>query len=264
MASSSSSSGDFNIGQYANSHRGVVAAAFAAVVIVPIAVQDYIKFLSYGPGGLPYNPIGWMLCNIMRLMSLEPLSTRPYQNPKLPFHGDAGLLPADLPPRDTARPKLGSHPVPQRQLNQLPDAEMRQEMIARFEAFGRAAEKKGVAEVRQSLYEKHHDAIFVSKSVEWHSLAQATRGEISHIHAGKDGSIHVILNPRDCETVLNKGWGERHALSGAESFKRMSGYTIPINYVLIYAPRNEAEIETAMTIVKTSVRFMTGAHDLFE
>jgi hypothetical protein len=52
---------------------------------------------------------------------------------------------------------------------------------------------------------RHHSALFVSNALMWHDVVQQTRGEISHIHTGKDGAIHAILHRRDCEMVLGKG-----------------------------------------------------------
>jgi hypothetical protein len=37
---------------------------------------------------------------------------------------------------------------------------------------------------------------------------------------------------------------------------------IPVEYLLIYAPRTEAEIETVMQIVSAGVKFMTGREDV--
>jgi hypothetical protein len=254
----------FTLGQHTKYRRGPALAAIAAVIIVPIAIRDYLIFLSYGPGGLPYNPIGWLMTNLMRLLSREQLSTRPYSDEKSPSNNDYGLLPTDLPHRDSPRPRLGPHPVPQRQLSQLPEVEMRQRLITRFNALGETAQKRGLVEIKQSLYERHHSAFFVSKSLDWHVTAQQTRGEVSHVHAGKDGSIHVVLHSKDCKVVLEKGWGQRHALSGVDFMKRVAGFSLPVNYILIYAPRNEAEIEIAMVIVKASIQFMTGSREQLE
>jgi hypothetical protein len=254
----------FNVARYTNNNNGTIIAATAAIVIVPVAIRDYRMYLSYGPGGLPYNAVGWLVTSLMRLLSREQLSARPYQDPELHSNGNPGLLPPNFRSRDTSRPRLGSHPVPQRQLSQLPDVEIRRKLISRFEELGSVAQDRGLVDIKQSLYERQHSALFVSEALKWHPVAQQTRGEISHIHAGKDGSIHVVLHPRDCATVLEKGWGQRHALSGADLLKRITGIYIPINYVLVYAPRNEAEIEVAMAIVKASIQFMTESRDQLE
>jgi hypothetical protein len=37
---------------------------------------------------------------------------------------------------------------------------------------------------------------------------------------------------------------------------------IPSEYLLIYAPRNDAEIEIVMEIISAAVKFMTGREDV--
>jgi hypothetical protein len=37
---------------------------------------------------------------------------------------------------------------------------------------------------------------------------------------------------------------------------------IPSEYLLIYAPRNDAEIEIVIEIVSASIKFMTGREDV--
>ncbi|KAF2712572.1 hypothetical protein K504DRAFT_372262 [Pleomassaria siparia CBS 279.74] len=255
------------IASFLASHRAAAVSTLSVLgiaVLVPLAIQDYRIYLSYGPGGLPYNIKGWLIANTLRLLSQEQLSTRIYSDLKLPFADMPGFLPAQFPQRRSSRPKIGPHPAPQRQLEQLPDEVTRKELIIRFEQLGQQAQAKGLVEVRQSLFERQHSALFVSKARDWHSVAQQTRGEISHVHAGLDGSIHVSLHPTDCKRVISMGWGQRHALDGIAVLKKMVGASLPVNYLLIYAPRDEVEIEVAMTIVRASVDFMTWTRDTLE
>lgn len=37
---------------------------------------------------------------------------------------------------------------------------------------------------------------------------------------------------------------------------------LPAEYILIYAPRTEEEIQTVMQIISASVKFMTGREDV--
>jgi hypothetical protein len=243
-------------------HRAAALSTIAIAVLIPFAVNDYHVYLSYGPGGLPYNVKGWLIANAMRLFSREQLSTRVYNDPKLLFADEPGLLPANFPPqRRSSRPKIGPHPAPQRQLEQLPDEPTREKLIARFGELGEHAQASGLVEIRQSLFERQHTALFVSKARQWHSIATQTRGEISHVHSGLDGSIHVVLHPRDCKAVMDAGWGQRHALDGVELMEKAIGAWLPVTYLLIYAPRDEAEIEVAMDIVKAGIGFMAGTRD---
>ena len=246
-------------------HRGATLAALGLAAIAPFAIRNYLTYLSYGPGGLPHNVFGWLIANVMRLLSREQLSTRPYSSKSLYLSGSSGSLPPGFPPRRTSsRPQFGPHPVPQRQVSQLPDTETRQKLIARFQALGKTAQERGLIEVKQSLYERRHSALFVSGKREWHPVAQQTRGEITHVHAGLDGSIHVTLHPEDCKKVIDAQWDQRHGLAGVEMMKSIAGFSLPVNYILVYAPRDDAELDIVLKIVKASITFMTGSDEPLE
>lgn len=242
-------------------HRSATLAVLGLAVITPFAVRDYLTYLSYGPGGLPYNAFGWLVSNSIRVLTREQFSTGAYDDKGLYGSERAGLLQPDFPPHRTpARPQFGPHPVPQRQVSQLPDRETRERLIARFEALGKAAQEKGLVEIKASVLELRHSALFVSPKRDWHPVAQQMRGEITHVHAGVDGSVHVTLHPDDCKKIIEKGWGQRHGFSGVGVLKRIVGFSLPVTYVLVYAPRNEAEIEVVLTIVKASIAFMSGSN----
>ncbi|ORY07937.1 hypothetical protein BCR34DRAFT_590147 [Clohesyomyces aquaticus] len=254
-----------NIQHLFTEHRTASLSAVGAAIAVSYTVYDYLTYLSYGPGGLPYNATGWLVSTvILRAISRETLSTRLYDDKKLPFADEPGYLPQSLPPRASKRPRIGPHPVPQRQLGQLPSQEIRQKMIERFMQLGYKLESRGLVEVRQSVLELEHKAIFVPRARKWHDVAQETRGEISHVHAGLDGSVHVALSPEDCKRVIEAGWGQRHALDGVKALKKLVGFTMPVNYMFIYAPRDDAEIEIVMHIVKAGIGFMTGTREALE
>ena len=76
--------------------------------------------------------------------------------------------------------------------------------------------------------------------------------EICHVH-DSEGSMHAILSWSDAKTVVTNGWGERHRLSGA-------GF--PLGYTMLYAPRNEEEVETLGKIVKAAIRYGVEGRDI--
>lgn len=242
-------------------HPVTALSAVGLTVLIPIAIRDYQIYLSYGPGGLPYNVFGWLLANTLRIYSREQLSPKPYDNKELPFAYEPSYFAPEFPPqRSSSRPKLGTHPVPQRQLEQLPSPDIRHKFIDRFAQLGKAAEEQGLVEIKQSKYERQHKALFVASTRPWHAVAQQTRGEISHVHAGLDGSFHIVLHPTDCRKVLERGWGQRHAFSGSD-LKPVLPVSIPVNYMLIYAPRNDAEVEIAIAIIKAGIQYMAGSRE---
>ena len=101
---------------------GTVVAFGIASFLVPVLWRDYNLYLSYGPGGLPHNALGWIISGgLLRMMSVEMLSTAQYEKSR----DKRSWLPLSLPPRAGSRPQVGSHPVPQRQLIQLPNEDVK-------------------------------------------------------------------------------------------------------------------------------------------
>jgi hypothetical protein len=99
----------------------------SSVFVVRAAWNDYRLFLSYGPGGMPYNVVGWMATNVMGLFRIDSLDTKrfeasPDQRTWLGEGWDRK--------RQGDRPKLGRHPIPQRQLEQLAPKEVQEVSLA--------------------------------------------------------------------------------------------------------------------------------------
>lgn len=65
--------------------------------------------------------------------------------------------------------------------------------------------------------------------------------EFAHFHPHPDYSMHLGLPQNDAEIIINKGWGEWHPL-----IKR--GF-LPPNIIMMYAPRNQEELEVAKFIL---------------
>ena len=100
---------------------GTVVAVGLASLLGPVFWRDYNLFLSYGPGGLPHNALGWIVSGgFLRIISVEMFSTARYEK-----SSDKRSWLPQLSPRVGSRPQVGSHPVPQRQLAQLPDEEVK-------------------------------------------------------------------------------------------------------------------------------------------
>lgn len=64
----------------------------------------------------------------------------------------------------------------------------------------------------------------------------------------------MTLHPADAKIVLESGWGERHPLARGGWCRRF----VPREFVLIYAPRNEKEIEVVIRIVAASIWWVAG------
>ncbi|MCJ1265400.1 hypothetical protein MMC22_005277 [Lobaria immixta] len=248
---------------FADDHKKVFFSSCAAIVglaaFTPTLVQDYRLYMSYGANGSPQTIRGWLVSTVLlrSLSSWELVNTKMYES-----NDDRRTwLPDDWPrKRRESRPVMGTHPAPQRQLSQLPSEATKTELKRQFYALAKKNEK--LIQLRPSAFEKHTQSMFVSDAIQVSQIAAETLREISHIHSTGDHSIHVTLAPQDCKKVLESGWGLRHPLDGAKSLKYLMGGTISYQYVLVYAPRNPEEIETAIEVVKASIGYMTGSRDV--
>lgn len=231
---------------------------FTSIVLIslglaPSAYRDYRTFLSYGPGGVPYNLVGWLFTTLfLGPLGSEMLSIGIYEQSE----DESTWLPArGLVAREGGRPVIGPHVVPQRQLSQIPDKHVQEKLVAAYQTL--SSQNQHLVRLAPSKLEKHTDALFLSDTIVPSTIAREMNGEVSHIHGTSDHSVHVTLSPSDCKTVIEAGWGQRHPLDGSKVVKRLIGISLPNQYILIYAPRNEKEIETVMQIVKASVGYMT-------
>jgi phospholipase/carboxylesterase len=77
-------------------------------------------------------------------------------------------------------------------------------------------------------------------------------GEFAHLHPPYDGSLHLALPPALAAEVLAKQWGVAHPLAGLRVTPGM---------VMVFGPRDEAELEVVAAIVATSHAWATGAFE---
>ncbi|MEL7025766.1 MAG: luciferase family protein [Pseudomonadota bacterium] len=84
----------------------------------------------------------------------------------------------------------------------------------------------------------NHDAFMVGR-------------EFAHIHPHPDnGSLHVKLPADEARAVTDAGWGEDHYLVTQGHY--------PPGLIMVFSPRDEAELEVVKTIVTRSYVFATG------
>ena len=74
--------------------------------------------------------------------------------------------------------------------------------------------------------------------------------EFAHFHPHPDYSMHLGLTQKDAELVIEKGWGEWHPM-----IKRG---ILPPNMIMLYAPRNNAEMEVSKLVLSRSYDFAKG------
>ncbi|MEQ1883756.1 MAG: hypothetical protein ABL967_01760 [Bryobacteraceae bacterium] len=231
---------------------GKIAAMLAGAVTAAAGVwvyRDYQKWLALGPGGLPCNFGGWMKTTQMRLRKCDPLDTNLLSD--LANAQDVECL-TDLPTREGPRPAIGVHPVPHRQLNQLPGQAMKERIESLFDS---AVSREGdMVEYRLSYFEKRNRAVTLRRPDAGPSDSLLSRGEIAHVHPS-DGSMHMILSRDDARTVIKRGWGELHPLAGTM-------LDLPPTYLLIYPPRDSEELAVTARILDAAIAHMTLRQDV--
>lgn len=91
------------------------------------------------------------------------------------------------------------------------------------------------------------------------SIAQGMQREVSHVQSSADHWVHITLSLQDCSKVVDAWLGQRHGLAGAETLKVFTGSALSYQYILLYAPRDMAEMQTIMENVQASVRCMLNS-----
>ncbi|KAF2767951.1 hypothetical protein EJ03DRAFT_252046, partial [Teratosphaeria nubilosa] len=203
--------------------------------------SDWLAFLSLGPGGTPATILGFLRVELLSLFALHD----PYKPGPTParFVGKPGCL-VKLPKREAPRPCTRGI-APHRQVTQKASPEVFERLRAKIEEMGRS--EQGL-EIETSCFEKHGTGLFAAMPAK-----RTCGGEIVHAHPS-DGSMHMTLHPVDAKEVLAAGWGERHPIARGGFFERF----VPGNFVMIYAPRSEEEVEIVLKIVRAGVWFVGG------
>ncbi|MEM9466673.1 MAG: luciferase family protein [Actinomycetota bacterium] len=76
--------------------------------------------------------------------------------------------------------------------------------------------------------------------------------EFCHLHPQYDGSLHLNLPLDVVEVAIERGWAENHPLAARG--------IVPHNVVMVYGPRDEAELEVVTRLVAASHAFAHPAN----
>ena len=95
-------------------------------------------------------------------------------------------------------------------------------------------------------------ALVMCDGVDCNQAAFMIGREFAHIHPHPDsGSMHVQLSAEDAMEVIETGWGEDHFL--------VTLGRLPKGLIMVFSPRNDAELEAVKTIVNRSYDYATGS-----
>lgn len=149
-----------------------------------------------------------------------------------------------LPVRKGAPPRT-TPAEPHEQLGQNGPSELRERLLGRARALpGVLEEESRVAPpgTRAFLLAPGHDG--------GPPQAFLSRGEFAHLHPSRDGSLHLALPRGLSDEVVGKGWGEMHL-----EIRHPRGLS---SYLMVYAPRDERELEIVWRILLDSYGFARG------
>ena len=91
-------------------------------------------------------------------------------------------------------------------------------------------------------------AIYVKPAVKTiNPVAHKIFYEVAHVHPA-DHSLHVYVSPTDAKTVVGRGWGQRFPVT----------WLAPPSWIMVYAPRDERELEVVKEIVRAAVCHAVG------
>jgi hypothetical protein len=151
---------------------------------------------------------------------------------------------ASIPPRAGAQPETTAM-NPHQQLSQKAPQEL-QEAV-----FQRASALPGVTVAPSRVSVPGTRAFWLDPSVAKGPPEAFMIGrEFAHIHPAYDGSLHLMLPLPLAALVIDRGWGELHPVA------RMG--LIPATAVMIFGPRDAAEVDVVWQIVQFSHAFACG------
>ncbi|ROW10854.1 hypothetical protein VPNG_05385 [Cytospora leucostoma] len=257
----------------------LTAAIAIGIISLPAliarAARSYRGYLALGPGGMPHNVLGWTIQGLLQPFAwrdtrdpartvADPARQGPYEpHGRRTFlvgeeGGGGGGSPAPAPRRGD-RPVVPAYVAPQRQMTQQGSGETRARMLAYLE--GLAALNAGLlAQKGSGLEGAGTPALWLDGGggggggggeergvVVLPPYLRSFGGELVHVHP--EASSHITVSPADAEALVRGGWAESHRLSGVWN-------VVPLSYVLVYAPRDEAELEFWKGVVRAGVRFV--------
>jgi len=164
---------------------------------MPSDYSEWIQ-LQTTAGGLPASIIGYCLMLLVKIFAHYDLRNPNLIDPREP----AGkyLDKETVPSRPEERPGMHRWPVPQRQVNQIPnDAEY--EMLTKH--------------LDTWIFKQKEEGKEITKGQAFDSLnAYYLKGyELFHIHP-IDKSLHCMMHPADGKLLVEKGWAEWFGLTG--------------------------------------------------
>jgi hypothetical protein len=145
----------------------------------------------------------------------------------------------DPPPRSGPRPVTTGLEIPHDQLDQFSPPLIRAALVAR------AQELPGVFTGPSQVSEPSSLALRLREPAgPWEAFLHPSRDEFGHIH--RSGFLHLTVPGPLIEPLAQAGWIEPHPISLRPEW--------PDTIVMLYAPRDKAELAVALAVLRASWR----------
>jgi len=152
-----------------------------------------------------------------------------------------------LPQRSGERPSTRLA-MPHQQLDQTAPVELQEELWRRMSALEHVRTGRSGVSLPESR------ALHLDPSVARGPAESYLVGtEFAHLHGAADGSLHAALPAEVAAHAIDKGWAELHPLA--------RDGVLPETMVMLYGPRDEAELDTIWQLLQTSYGFARGELD---
>ncbi|EPQ60210.1 hypothetical protein GLOTRDRAFT_134934 [Gloeophyllum trabeum ATCC 11539] len=223
----------------------IAALACTAALLGAIwAIRDYREWKNFGTGGTPPNLSGYWRITKLRMVRL--FQRRNLRDPAPLEVKAAPTLLEDIPARKGGRPQILPRPLPQRQKPEPIPPKTKARLLTLMNKMH--SEYPELLVLRKSQTEGGStDAIYVKPDLlNRSSDSSILKLEVAHAHP-QDASLHLLLSPADAAEVIKAEWGERFPLS-----------YVPDGWIMVYAPRDDEELEIVEKIVRASVKYATG------
>ncbi|KAF2853220.1 hypothetical protein T440DRAFT_445086 [Plenodomus tracheiphilus IPT5] len=225
----------------------------AGLAVLSAAIAyDFKSWQTFGTGGTPPTLHGYLKIHRWGLYLL--LHRQNLLDPSpLPTTGPSYLNPQRIPHRAGTRPKLTRWTLPQRQIPGKITPAASYTLHNLMASFANTPPYSTFIDARPSKTEGGTGtAIYVkpdSKDINLNPSAHKIFYELAHVHPA-DHSLHVYVSPADARLVLERGWGQRFPVD----------WLAPPSWIMVYAPRDEEEVEVVREVVRGAVCFAVGTN----
>lgn len=175
---------------------------------------------------------GWIAERLSFVLRHGPVG--PLEEPHWPTL-DGGVLPE----RTGARPDV-TWTIPQQQVSDTAPAALQEQLFDRVSALS------GVSSRQSAISVPGARGLMLDTAGPAEAFLVPSAREFAHLHPVEDGSLHLALPLPLAADAVAKGWAQAHPLAGVRLTPGM---------VMVYGPRDAAELETVAGIVEASHAF---------